>query len=216
MAKKKQYLVIVNFDIEVGIVFAKNFNEKNHLMLKKLRKGNPDEALSFAYDIASDVSNEMNYQIVVEQEETPVCFEAGYVTPDGDLIPQRSEEEEKLNSNPAPQGDEDVKSEVGELTEAIASGADRLDWWLEVTSPKDKEATLYSSDPETGKEKEYYDSSAIRKAKELVKAGICVVITVGRRDAKTSIDGFLKYKGGEFFIEVERKYRENKFVAAGL
>lgn len=93
----KKYLVILNFDSDIGILFKKKFDKKNALHLKKIEKGNLDDVLDKAYMVAQeDVENEVDYQIVVEQEGIPVVFETGIITPDLDLVVRHSEEEEDL------------------------------------------------------------------------------------------------------------------------
>jgi hypothetical protein len=213
----KKYLVILNFDRNLGILFEKYFNEKGNLHLKKNTKGTTDEVLDVTYELAFDPINEINYQIVVEQEESPVVFESGYITPDGDLIPKRSEEEDELNDekkNPIPLP-ELPKKEDENLNESIEND-EKFDWYLEYRNKND--IILYADEREDfietdryPKHKEFEDKNALNRARKLLKDGLQGGIGVSKGSGARRTEGFLRLgeDGKTLMIEIESKGSRN-------
>ena len=213
----KKFLVILNFDRNLGILFEKYFNKKGNLHLKKNIKGTTDEVLDVTYELAFDPTNEVNYQIVVEQEDSPVVFESGFITPDGDLIPKRSEEEDELNDekkNPAPLP-ELPKKEDENLNESIEND-EKFDWYLEYRGKDD--VILYADEREDfietdryPKHKEFEDKSALNRARKLLKDGLQGGIGVSKGRGARRTEGFLRLAedGKTLMIEIESKGSRN-------
>lgn len=202
-----KFLIIMNFDRDVAILFEKKFNEKNELHLKKKMKDKVDVVLDEAYLIASEIDNQMNYQIVVEEEEGPVVFESGFITPDGDLIPKRSEEEDSIN--------DENKDEKLNINESIEND-EKFDWYLEYRNKDD--IILFADENEDfietdrhPKHREIEGNNALIRARKLLKDGLKGGIGVSKGNGSRKTEGFLRLgeDGKTLMIEIESKGSRN-------